>query len=82
MGKVYIGNKVNDLPKKRTDSVLKLLAADFQIAKQSDFSKDFFGVDFINKAENVMSEAIKNKRFPHAIDGQGVVAVIAAGMFG
>lgn len=82
VGKVYIGNKVNDLPKKRTDSALKLLAADFQIAKQSSFAKDFFGVDFIDKAENVMSEAIKNNRFPHAIDGQGVVAVIAAGMFG
>lgn len=80
-GNIYKGEDHKVYTKEKTDSALELLNYEFQIAKQSNFAKDFFGSDFIDEAENIMLEAIKAKKFPHAIDGQSVVAIIAAGIF-
>ncbi|HEH9411327.1 TPA: hypothetical protein SIA33_004433 [Aeromonas salmonicida] len=60
---------------------MQLLYEDFQNSKKKPFAQDFFGTDFIKRAEVTISNAVENKKFPHAIDGQCVAAIIAAGIF-
>lgn len=80
-GKTYIGADSEELGKEKTPSAFNLLNKDFHAAKKNKFVKDFFGAEFINKAEFSMANAVENKRFPHAIDGQGVAAIIAGSLF-
>lgn len=83
-GKVYEDKNVpelNDSQIRKTQSSLELLNEEFQIAKKNQFVKEFFGNDFINNASRSMTNALLNKKFPHAIDGQGIVAIIAGSLF-
>ncbi len=83
-GKVYEDNKhdeSNNIQVQKTKSALELLNEDFQTAKEHQFVKDFFGTNFINNASKSMDNALIDKRFPHAIDGQGIAAIIAGGLF-
>lgn len=81
IGKSYVDERVENNPRERTDSALELLNADFQASKMNPFVKEFFGKDFIEKANDTMSNAIEHRKFPHAIDAQGIVAIIAGGLF-
>ena len=81
LGNVYIDSDIKDTKPEVTKSALELLNIDFKKAKTTTFNKDFLGEEFITKASFIMSEALKNKKFPHAIDAQYIVAVIAGGLF-
>lgn len=81
VGSVYVDDNPKIYAKEKTLTALQLLNAEFQTAKENDFVKDFFGTEFIMQAEIVMADALENKRFPHAIDAQGVTAIIAGSIF-
>ncbi len=80
-GKVYICSTESKVIKKKTNSTLDLLNADYQRAKENQFVKDFFGADFIKKADNSITDAVNNRKFSHAIEGQSIAAVIAGSLF-
>lgn len=80
-GKVFL----SDLPpakfEKYSKSTLDLLNEDFQFAKKTEFVNEYFSSDFIKRSEQIMEDALNNNRFPHATSAQGIVAIIAAGLF-
>lgn len=81
-GNVYIDYKEDDyLRKSNTKSAIQLLNDEFQNVKNNPFVKDFFGNEFIKNAESTMKNALDNNKFPHAINAQGIVSVIAAALF-
>ncbi|MGP5548345.1 hypothetical protein [Psychrobacter alimentarius] len=80
-GVCYIESLVKEYPKEKTLSALELLNSDFQRSKDKSFVRSFFGESFINQAEEMIENAVENKRFSHAVDGQGVAAILAASIF-
>ncbi|WP_058369959.1 hypothetical protein [Psychrobacter sp. ENNN9_III] len=82
-GKAYTSTDISlaQEPLKKTSSAIEFLNEDFQVARAKVFVKDFFGKEFINKTDNTMKLALEHKMFNHAIDGQGVAAMIAASIF-
>lgn len=80
-GKAYIGTEKLNVSTEKTFSAFDLLNAEFQNAKENQFVKDFFGKEFINKAETTMLCANESKRFSHAVEGQTVAAIIAGSLF-
>lgn len=81
VGKVFIDTPINNSISQKTASAFEFLNDDFQNSLDKPFVKSFFTKEFINQANNIMIEARDKRRFPHAIDGQSIAAVIAASMF-
>ncbi len=81
IGRVFIDTPSNDGVSNKTANVFELLNEDFQKSLDKPFVKNFFGQEFIKQTNDTMLEAKDNRKFSHAIDGQGIAAVIAGGMF-
>lgn len=83
VGSVYIEDDISYGKSDVSEScIYELLNEEFQTSKRQPFVVDFFGKPFIDKANNTMLDAIKNKRFnPHPVDAQGISAIIAGGLF-
>lgn len=80
-GNVYLDSNFEKHKREKTPTALELLNEEFHTAKNNQFVKDFFGTDFISQAEFSMKNAVEDRRFPHAINGQGVAAIIAGSLF-
>jgi len=80
-GRAYTSASLAHESIKETDSAFDFLNEDFQSAKSNVFVKEFFGKRFISKTDDLMKSALENKKFKHAIDGQGIAAIIAASTF-
>lgn len=71
----------NDIRPTKTASALEYLREDFLRSKNKPFAQDFFGADYIRDAGHTMEEAIGNGNFSHAVEAQGIVAIIASSLF-
>lgn len=80
-GVCYIESTIKEYSIEKTPNAFEMLNSDFQKSKNKKFVKSFFGEEFISQSERTMVDALENGRFNHAIDGQGVAAVIAASIF-
>ena len=81
IGKTYIDTDVSDSPAEKTTTAMELLHNDFNEAKENKFVQEFFEAEFIEEANETVIESVKIGKFPHAIDAQGIVAIIAAAIF-
>lgn len=80
-GECYIESNIEQYTTVKTLNAFELLHLDFKVSKNKKFTKSFFGEEFITQAETTMENALENRKFPHAIDGQGIAAIIAASVF-
>lgn len=82
-GGVYGVGYSSDLStdKGKAGRAIDFLKSEFEACLNYDFVQSFLGTKYIADAESIMTEAAKNGGFQHAIEGQPVAAVLAAGLF-
>lgn len=60
---------------------LSFLEADFHTACRNPFVRSFWGDDFIEENKRVLELAVRDGKLKHAVDGQGISAIIASSVF-